>query len=181
MPVISQYLDLMDAQREQVFSLIADISHNALWKRPESTEWCIGEILHHNILLLESIFPIVRFSWRFFRWTGKLLKSRRYRTTIKDPYCKKNFPHWVGFLWKPNYTPEQSVSLERLITETRLVHQEIRSFYEEKEEAMLGNVFVFDPLFGFLNLIVTLRIGIYHDQLHYEDVVKIVSGEWSRN
>jgi hypothetical protein len=25
-------------------------------------------------------------------------------------------------------------------------------------------------LFGWCNLIVTLRIGIYHDQLHYDDV-----------
>jgi hypothetical protein len=176
-PVIAQYLDLMDTQREQVFSLIAGISHEALWQRPAPKEWCIGEILHHNIMLLESIFPVVRVSWRFFNWTGRLLKSRPYRTTIKDPYRKKLFPHWVGFLWNPKYTPEKPVSFERLIEETRDVHQEIRSFYEDKEVAMLGNVFVFDPLFGFINLIVTLRIGIYHDQLHYEDVVKIVNGE----
>ncbi len=175
--VVSQYLDLMDQQREHVFSLILDISHEALWYRPEPKEWCIGEILHHNILLLESIFPVLKISWKFFSWTGKLLRSRAYNTTITDPYRKNNFPHWVGFMWKPKYTPSQPVKLERLFSETRQMHQEVRSFYEDKDESMLGNVFVFDPLFGFINLIVTLRIGIYHDQLHYEDVVKIVNGE----
>ena len=174
--VVSQYLDLMDQQREHVFSLILDISHEALWYRPEPKEWCIGEILHHNILLLESIFPVLKFSWKFFSWTGKLLRSRAYNTTITDPYRKNNFPHWVGFMWKPKYTPSQPVKLERLFSETRQMHQEVRSFYEDKDESMLGNVFVFDPLFGFINLIVTLRIGIYHDQLHYEDVGKIVNG-----
>jgi len=29
-------------------------------------------------------------------------------------------------------------------------------------------------LFGWCNLIVTLRIGVYHDQLHYDDVFKQV-------
>ena len=33
-----------------------------------------------------------------------------------------------------------------------------------------------NPLFGWCNLIVTLRIGIYHDQLHYEDVLKQAAG-----
>jgi hypothetical protein len=40
---------------------------------------------------------------------------------------------------------------------------------------MLGNVFLFDPLFGFINLIVTLQIGIFHDQLHYEDVIALAN------
>ena len=37
---------------------------------------------------------------------------------------------------------------------------------------MLGNLYLYDPWFGWCNLIVTLRIGIYHDQLHYEDIIK---------
>ena len=37
---------------------------------------------------------------------------------------------------------------------------------------MLGNLYLYDPWFGWCNLIVTLRIGIYHDQLHYDDVMK---------
>lgn len=37
---------------------------------------------------------------------------------------------------------------------------------------VLGNISIFDPYFGWLNLMVTLRLGFYHDQLHYEDVLK---------
>jgi hypothetical protein len=82
---------------------------------------------------------------------------------------------WAGFLWSPKYTPEKPVLLERLVGELREEHAQVRAFYTGKDEALLGNVFVFDPLFGFLNLIVTLRIGIYHDQLHYEDVIALAA------
>jgi len=40
---------------------------------------------------------------------------------------------------------------------------------------VLGNLYLYDPVFGWCNLIVTLRIGIYHDQLHYDDVFKQVN------
>jgi len=118
------------------------------------------------------MFPLVKFTWRYFRWTGKLLQSRQYRTTMADPYRKGGVPHWVGFLWKPKYTPDNPVPLETLFAETRQTHRDIRRFYEGKDEALLGHVYLFDPLFGFINLILTLRVGIYHDQLHYEDVIK---------
>ena len=36
----------------------------------------------------------------------------------------------------------------------------------------LGNAHLLDPLIGWLILITTLRLGVYHDQLHYDDVVK---------
>jgi hypothetical protein len=64
--------------------------------------------------------------------------------------------------------------LEKLKSEIRELHAGIRQFYEDKDEDVLGNLYLFDPLFGWCNLIVTLRIGIYHDQLHFDDVIKQV-------
>lgn len=174
-PIIKTYLDLLDTQREQAVRALIDLTDDQIWQRPAPKEWCIGEILNHNVLLFKSFFPFVKFAWRFFRWTGRLLYSREYKIDISDPYRKKSFPHWVGFLWKPKYTPDKPVSLEVLVSELCNTHHWVRDFYEGKDEAMLGNVFVFDPLFGFLNLIVALRIGLHHDQLHYEDVFKISS------
>jgi hypothetical protein len=46
--------------------------------------------------------------------------------------------------------------------------------YNGKDKDMLGNVYLYDPVFGWCNLIVTLRIGIYHDQLHFDDVLKLI-------
>ena len=60
----------------------------------------------------------------------------------------------------------------QLKVELRTLHINVRKFYEGKDEAVLGNLYLYDPLFGWCNLIVTLRIGIYHDQLHYDDVFK---------
>ena len=170
---IQEYLDLLDKQREETFHTLEGITPQQLWQRPAPKEWCIGEILNHNLRLFQSVFPFVRFAWRYFRWTGKLLRLRDYRTDIEDPYRKPHFPMWAGFLWSPKFTPDNPVSLERLEGDLREAHEQVRQFYTGKDETMLGNVFVFDPLFGFINLIVTLRIGIYHDQLHYEDVIAL--------
>lgn len=63
------------------------------------------------------------------------------------------------------------MSFSILLDETRRVHQEVRAFYEGKDESSLGHVYLFDPLFGFINLILTLQIGVYHDQLHYDDIL----------
>ncbi len=172
-PVVQNYLDLLDEQREETFAALEGLSPDQHWQRPAPKEWCIGEILNHNVRLFRSLFPIVRFAWRCTRWTGKLLSKWDYRTDIEDPYRQKNVPMWVGFLWTPKYTPDNPVSLDKLLNEQREEHDQVRKFYTGKDEAVLGNVFLFDPLFGFINLIVTLRIGIYHDQLHYDDVIAL--------
>lgn len=171
--IIPDYLDLLDEQRETAFQSLAGLTEDQIWQRPEPGEWCIGEILNHNRLLFSTLFPMVRFVWGAFRWTGKLWRNREYRTDIEDPYRKKRFPMWTGFIWTPKYTPKKPVPLETLKEELRVEHQGVREFYQGKPEDLLGHVFLFDPLFGFINLIVTLRIGIYHDQLHYEDVIQM--------
>lgn len=172
-PIVQDYLDLLDVQRESALSALEGMPHDQLWQRPEPKEWCIGEILNHNLRLFQTVFPLVKLAWRFTRWTGHLLKNRDYRTDINDPYRKKSFPMWTGFLWTPEYTPENPVTLDKLANDLRQEHARVRAFYTGKDEAMLGNVFLFDPLFGIFNLIVTLRIGIYHDQLHYDDVIAL--------
>jgi hypothetical protein len=78
-------------------------------------------------------------------------------------------------MWTPRFNPRKPVPLEKLKTEIRELHTNIRQFYEDKDEDLLGNLYLFDPLFGWCNLIVTLRIGIYHDQLHFDDVIKQVA------
>lgn len=176
-PVVQDYLDLLDTQREETFQALEGITPEQLWQRPAPKEWCIGEILNHNVRLFRSIFPMVKFAWRTFRWTGKLLRNRNYKTDIEDPYRNKSFPMWTGFIWTPKYTPDNPVPLDKLMSEQQEEHTQVREFYTGKDEARLGNVFLFDPLFGFINLIITLRIGIYHDQLHYEDVIAL-AGEF---
>jgi hypothetical protein len=56
--------------------------------------------------------------------------------------------------------------------ELRTLHAKISQFYSDKHEDVLGNLYLYDPLFGWYNLIVMLRICIYHDQLHFDDILK---------
>ena len=120
----------MDDQREKAFMDLEGISPEQLWQRPAPSEWSIGEILNHNTLVIQSMFPMVRFAWRWFGWTSKLFENRPIQTEIEDPYRKKGYPHWEGFLWKPKYSHRNQLPLSRLLEETRRIHQEVRDFFE---------------------------------------------------
>ena len=170
--IVKQYLDLLDSQRETAFAALDGLTEFQIWLRPEPKEWCLGEILDHNYLLIASTIPLVRLAWRLQHRAAYRKRSKPYSTEIDDPYHKASFPMWVGFLWKPRFTPDRQVPLDKVMDENRVLHAVVRSFYESKDPDLLGHVHVFDPLFGFINLIVTLRIGIYHDQLHFDDVLK---------
>jgi hypothetical protein len=172
--VIPQYLNLMDSQREAIFRALQGVTDPQLWQRPTPKEWSIGEILDHNYLLFASLYPVVEWTWRLNGWYARLRRNRPYQTEIEDLYRSPSFPHWVGFLWRPRHNKREPVSLESLKSVTEAMHHKISQFYENKAEDLLGNLYLYDPLFGWCNLIVTLRIGIYHDQLHYDDVLKQV-------
>ena len=170
--VVNEYLGLLDAQREAAFAALASLDDSQLWQRPAPKEWSIGEILNHNYLLSASFLPVVKWMWKLAGWYGRLRRNRPYETEIQDYYRKPKFPNWVGFLWTPRYNTRKPVLLEVLKTATKNLHTEIREFYEDKDQDVLGNLYLYDPIFGWCNLIVTLRICIYHDQLHHDDVIK---------
>jgi hypothetical protein len=169
---ISQYLDLLDSQRGSALTALEGISDFQLWQRPALREWSIGEILDHNYLLIASFYPVLKRIWSLAGWYGRLRRGRSYQTEIEDLYRDSKFPQWVGFLWTPRHNNRKPVSSEQLKSELRTLHADVRRFYEGKDEDVLGNLYLYDPLFGWCNLIITLRIGAYHDQLHYDDVVK---------
>ncbi|MCK6582549.1 MAG: DinB family protein [Anaerolineales bacterium] len=170
--VVSEYLDLMDRQREAILISLGGLTDTQLWHRPAPKEWSIGEILDHAYLLTSSFYPVVRFLWSSLGWFGRLRRKRPYDTGIEDLYRSSKFPQWVGFMWTPRYNTRKPVPFDALNKELRDLHANVRAFYEGKDEDVLGNLYLYDPLFGWCNLIVTLRIGIYHDQLHFDDVAK---------
>ena len=169
---VQTYLNLMDSQRESVFAVLDGLTDPQLWERPAPKEWSIGEILDHNYLLMASSYPIVKFMWARLGWYGRMKRSRPYTVEIGDVYRDPKFPQWVGFMWTPRFNPRKPVPLAQLKKEIRDLHTNIRQFFEGKDEDILGNLYIYDPVFGWCNLIITLRIGIYHDQLHFDDVLK---------
>jgi hypothetical protein len=49
----------------------------------------------------------------------------------------------------------------------------VRGFYTGKDPDLIGNIYAYDPAIGVVNLITALKVGIDHDQLHYDDVLKM--------
>ena len=173
--IVDQYLDLLDAQRETAFAGLERRDEVWLWQRPAQRAWCPGEIVDHNTRLIASTMPMLRFAWQTQRRRAEKRRARPYATHIEDPYHKASFPHWVGFLWTPRHNPKHPVPLAVLQQESRALHAAVRAFYNGKDPALLGNTFLYDPLFGSINLIETLLIGIYHDQLHFDDLLRMAA------
>ena len=71
------------------------------------------------------------------------------------------------------HRPARPVPASQVMAELRGLHGAIREFYAGKPEDVLGHVSVYDPLFGWLMVILALRLGIHHDQLHYDDVLTL--------
>jgi hypothetical protein len=171
--VIPAYLDLLDSQREAAFAALDGLSETQIWQCPAPGEWSIGQIIDHNILLFASVSPLARLAWMLQGWYGRLRRQRPYRTEIEDVYRREDFPMSVGFLWTPRYNARKPLPLAQLREKSRAMHARVRAFYTGKEEDVLGNTYLYDPVIGWCNLITALRIGIYHDQLHFDDVFKL--------
>jgi hypothetical protein len=171
--IVSEYLDLLYSQREAVFAALGGLSEEQVWRRPVPKEWCIGEILSHTVRFLNSFLPGLRFMWACFGWFGGLRRNHPYPIEIENVYKRPNFPMWTGFLWTPRHTPRKPVPLATLRGEVESVHGRIRAFYTDKDLDLLGNIYAYDPAVGVVNLITALKVGIDHDQLHYDDLFKL--------
>ena len=170
---VSRYLDLLDEQREAVFAAVEGLSEAQIWQRPAPREWCIGEILSHTARMLASFLPFLQATWALCGWYGRLRRNRPYPVEIDNVYKRPGFPMWTGFLWPPRHTPRNPAPLAVLQAEVESTHSRVRAFYTGKDPDVLGNTHAYDPAIGVVNLITALKVGIDHDQLHYDDVVKM--------
>jgi hypothetical protein len=171
--IVEEYLDLLDGQREAVFASLEGLSEEQIWQRPAPGEWCVGEILSHTARVSASFLSLLQTAWTLGRWYGRLRRNRSYAVEIDNVYRRPGFPMWTGFLWPPRHHPGKPVPLAVLRAEVESVHRRARAFYSGKDQEVLGNVAVYDPAIGVANLVTALKVGIDHDQLHYDDVLKM--------
>ena len=80
----------------------------------------------------------------------------------------------VGWLWPPRHTARRPVSLLTLGKLLEAEHRQVRTFFEGKDEGVLGNVRLYDPPIGRLNMIQALRVGVYHDAHHFRVVEQML-------
>ncbi len=173
--IIEEYLDLLGRQREAVFASLEGLSEEQIWQRPALREWCVGEILSHTVRVSASFLPFLQATWMLCGWYGHLRRNRTYPVEIENVYKRPGFPMWTGFLWPPRHTPRKPVPLAVLRAEAESIHSRVRAFYTGKDQDVLGNTHAYDPAIGVVNLITALKVGIDHDQLHYDDVLRMVA------
>jgi DinB superfamily len=167
---IARYLDLMDDQREALFTQLGALPDAVLWYRPGPKVWSIGEHLDHTRVincftrrLMIVYYPVASIFARPFR-------HRPYDAEIDDVYKRPGFPMNVGWIWPPKYKPRRPVSAGFLHASLRAEHVAFRRFYTARDEQLLGHTVLVDPVIGALNLVQWLRVQAYHDAHHFERV-----------
>lgn len=111
--IVLTYLNQLDTQREVAFAALDGLTEEQIWQRPAPNEWCLGEILDHNYLLIANTLPYVKVAWNDQQRLAIKQRERSFATGIEDPYRKPTFPMWVGFLWKPRYNPKHPPACRR--------------------------------------------------------------------
>jgi hypothetical protein len=172
--IVSEYLAMMDLQREGLFADLEGLDQDMLWQRQAEDDWSIGENLDHLRVINSRTLSIFKISWvLLFSW-AKLRYDKPYQTEIDNFYKRPGFPLNTGWIWSPKYTPSKPTSLAILEENLSAIHQEMRKFYAEKDPDYLGHVSLWDPAMGWLNLIQALRVGLYHDELHVEQIQDVL-------
>ena len=168
--IVATYLDMMDQQRESLFTELDGLSQEMLWQRPAEGEWSIGENLDHLRVINSSTLMLFKITWGLLLPWAKLRYDRPYETDIDNVYKRPGFPLNTGWIWSPKYKPGRPTTMEVLQDNLTEIHHEVRKFYTGKDEDYLGHVSLYDPVMGWLNLIRGLRVGLYHDELHIEQI-----------
>jgi len=172
--IVAAYLDLMDHQREKLFAELGGLSQEMLWQRPTEEEWSIGENLDHLRVINSSTLTLYKITWVLLLPWAKLRYDRPYETDIDNVYKRPGFPLNTGWIWSPKYKPGRPTSLEVLKNNLTHVHLEVRKFFTGKDEDYMGHVSLYDPAMGWLNLIRAFRVGLYHDDLHVEQIEDVL-------
>lgn len=172
--VVSDYLAMMDHQRESLFEILEGLNQEVLWQRPAESEWSIGENLDHLREVSSSTLTLFKITWVLLFPLSKIRWDKPYQTDIDKVYKRRGFPLNTGWIWPPKYTPSKPTTLSVLEENLTATHQEVRDFFSGKDVDYLGHVSLWYPEMGWLNLIRALRVGLYHDELHIEQIKDVL-------
>ena len=178
---VGKFLDLYDTQLEQLIAMLAELPESRLWERPAPKKWCIGEVIDHTRKLNRFLRRLIVVGTPILMPLGRMRRHRPFEADIDDVYQRPGFPSQVGWIWSPGHTPKKPAPLAQLQAECAAEHEAIRRWYEARDEAVLGNVIVYDPTIGWINLVQTLRIGVYHDAHHFRAIARELGREWEDN
>ena len=84
--IVLTYLNLLDTQCQVAFAALDGLTEEQIWQRPYPKEWCLGEILDHNYLLIANTLPYVKVAWNVQQRLVIKRCDRSFATGIEDPY-----------------------------------------------------------------------------------------------
>jgi hypothetical protein len=172
---VNSYLQLMDSQREAALRELAALEDELLWVRPSPKEWSPGEHLSHTAVVHRFFRTLHQLLWPFASLVAKRGLHQPFHATIDDVYARPQFPHAIGRLWPPTFSPRRPASLEQLTMEIRKEHTLLRLFYTTKDEKVLGHAPLYYPSMGWINYTQSLRVAVFHDAHHFAEIREALS------
>ncbi len=163
---IARYLDLMDEQREAIFTRLGALPDSVLWYRPDPKVWSIGEHLDHTRVincftrrLTTVYFPVASLFARLFR-------HRPYDAEIDDVFKRRGFPMNVAGIWPPKYTPRRPASVGFLHDSLGAEPAAFRRFYTMRMTSNSWSLCARRSGDRRAQLVQLLRVQAYHDAHH---------------
>ena len=108
---VTRYLDLLDDQREAIFHDLGPLPVAALWYRPGSRVWSIGEHLDHSRVVNCFLRRLMIVYYPLASIFARLFRHRPYKTDLEDLGKLTSYPKSGGRVFPPKYTPRRPVSL----------------------------------------------------------------------
>jgi hypothetical protein len=139
--VVSNYLAMMDHQRESLFEILEGLSQEALWLRPAEGEWSIGEDLNHLRLINSSTLTLFKITWALLFPLAKIRWDKPCQTDIDKIYKRRWFPLTTGWIWPPKYMPNKPTTLSVLQENLAATHQEVRNFPFHENDSQPVQIF----------------------------------------
>jgi len=167
---VDSYLQLMDWQREAALRELAALEDELLWVRPSLKEWSPGEHLSHTVIVHGFFRTLHQLLWPFASFVAKRRLHQPFHATIDDVYARPGFPHAIGRLWPPTYSPRRPASFEQLAMEIRKEHSLLRLFYTTKDGEVLCRAPLYYPSMGWINYTQSLRVALFHDAHHFAEI-----------
>jgi hypothetical protein len=168
---LNAHLGLMHSQYKDLLDALGDIPADILWKKPSKEAWSIGENLDHLRVIYNSWMGFIRASWFFFKPLAQLRRNQPFETEIDNVYRRPGFPQKVGWIWPPKYTPSHPAPYDLLKQNLAGEYRKVEEFYLGRDALLLGHVPLSDPAIGTANLIQALRVAVYHDEMHIEQIL----------
>ena len=155
----------MEAQRQPIQVAAEALSPEAVWARPEAERWSIGENLQHLKKMMGLFRRVSRVALVMERPLARVRHGRPFPIQARNVFSGR--ARRAPFPIRPRRPATAQTSTALMQDLERETHELMRLLRGE-EEAVLGHVWLWDPVMGRQNLIQVVHLLALPEEHHFD-------------